>query len=215
MRVYPRASGGTIGTQNRRLRIDGLSPRERGNPWKANQPGLSVRSIPARAGEPRTSARRSPAASVYPRASGGTAVWQMTYLAQVGLSPRERGNHPRLRTRHPRPGSIPARAGEPSWVTMWLSSFTVYPRASGGTHCRPPNWWTALGLSPRERGNRIPRLDSLPADRSIPARAGEPPTRPRLSGAGRVYPRASGGTDGIEAGLAARLGLSPRERGNR
>ena len=50
------------------------------------------------------------------------------------------------------------------------------------------------GLSPRERGNRG-RLYSRPTyGRSIPARAGEPPSRPSGDGSRAVYPRASGGT---------------------
>ena len=90
-------------------------------------------------------------------------------------------------------------------------------------------------LCPRERGNleRVP--DRRGANRSIPARAGEPPSAPaegwqarrsiparagepydqRVSlAAERVYPRASGGTTSSSPSTGTTLGLSPRERGN-
>ena len=50
--VYPRASGGTGGLPKAPRRIDGLSPRERGNRVAAQSDSCWPRSIPARAGEP-------------------------------------------------------------------------------------------------------------------------------------------------------------------
>ena len=116
--VYPRACGGT----GRRAPVVvapwGLSPRVRGN--RAARPSrvLPMRSIPARAGEPArlTAGRLSP--RVYPRACGGTAFEQPQLVDNPGLSPRVRGNLP-LQGRVPHQlGSIPARAGEPSF-TSW------------------------------------------------------------------------------------------------
>ena len=51
--------------------------------------------------------------------------------------------------------------------------------------------------------------------RSIPARAGEPYSRPVTSSLRRVYPRACGGTVTLGQRLGYHLGLSPRVRGNR
>ena len=50
--------------------------------------------------------------------------------------------------------------------------------------------------------------------RSIPARAGKPPSRASTPGPGPVYPRACGETTTAARGGAAVLGLSPRVRGN-
>ena len=71
----------------------------------------------------------------------------------------------------------------------------------------------ACGLSPRVRGNHSgPR--ALGDDRgSIPARAGEPSLPQSLNRAGKVYPRACGGTElEIYADIDT-TGLSPRVRG--
>ena len=71
------------------------------------------------------------------------------------------------------------------------------------------------GLSPRVRGNLLVAIRAQPGGRSIPARAGEPVWFHRGMIAGRVYPRACGGTFSRSAILSSRSGLSPRVRGNR
>ena len=50
--VYPRVCGGTQPHGPRRECLRGLSPRVRGNPYRASQPMGRLRSIPACAGEP-------------------------------------------------------------------------------------------------------------------------------------------------------------------
>ena len=112
-----------------------------------------------------------------------------------GLSPRERGNHPRRPIRDPQCGSIPARAGERRPRGSAHGRRWVYPRASGGTP--GSGSWAAgtPGLSPRERGNRGWLRRSWGSLGSIPARAGEPLRR------------------SLPAGAKCK-GLSPRERGN-
>ena len=77
----------------------------------------------------------------------------------TGLSPRERGNHRRLRERVCAVGSIPARAGEPRADGRATRSRRVYPRASGGTTIASVASTRRAGLSPRERGNQA---DDLP-----------------------------------------------------
>ena len=69
----------------------------------------------------------------------------------------------------------------------------VYPRACGGTESGHIEKSVGPGLSPRVRGN--PDAFAL-ASRlgSIPARAGEPPSRIPRYQSGKVYPRACGGT---------------------
>ena len=140
----------------------------------------------------------------------------MTLTASVGrgLSPRVRGNPLGVLRRQGRRGSIPARAGEPSWVSRPAAAAPVYPRACGGTSARQSRCHLAYGLSPRVRGNRgNPRQDPE-LERSIPARAGEPRCRPCRCPAARVYPRACGGTKAWHTVWVQHNGLSPRVRGN-
>ena len=172
--VYPRASGGTFSVPNSFHAATGLSPRERGNLLGAELVPCGDGSIPARAGEP----------SPMPRGR-----WRST-----GLSPRERGNRNPARAARVCTRSIPARAGEPLPPLVRSTLGRVYPRASGGTLTTVCFYPDPLGLSPRERGDRV-RPDNLShARRSIPARAGEPRRRLGSASDRRVYPRASGGT---------------------
>ena len=78
----------------------------------------------------------------------------------------------------------------------------VYPRAGGGTTTlgfgTAPDW----GLSPRRRGNRLVLRGDAEPDGSIPAQAGEPLAEEIEERDLRVYPRAGGGTDALDAGPA-------------
>ena len=135
--------------------------------------------------------------------------------ALTGLSPRVRGNPAVREARHPVRRSIPARAGEPRTAPCRGPVRRVYPRACGGTFEFLAREFGENGLSPRVRGNLLPHLRPGPHRGSIPARAGEPTSRPRSGSYRRVYPRACGGTVSVDPDLPEIYGLSPRVRGNR
>ncbi len=172
-------------------------------------------SIPARAGEPRCSVAPYVAAWVYPRACGGTDPIPVLSRLWSGLSPRVRGNLDPRPPKDIQQGSIPARAGEPCPAPRSAAGGSVYPRACGGTTPESMEGVSIFGLSPRVRGNRSLPHRPRPAERSIPARAGEP--RPPVGPVAPpgVYPRACGGTIIIEQDAPGHQGLSPRVRGNR
>ncbi len=71
------------------------------------------------------------------------------------------------------------------------------------------------GLSPRVRGSPRKTLAGATKEGSIPACAGEPPTRSSRSRAGRVYPRVCGGAPSPRRLTGKEGGLSPRVRGSR
>ena len=58
------------------------------------------------------------------------------------------------------------------------------------------------------------QIRAQPLPGPIPARAGQPPSRPELSIGIRAYPRTSGATFGISKRAYPTEGLSPHERGN-
>ena len=151
---------------------------------------------------------------VYPRACGGTPAAGVSGSSMPGLSPRVRGNQTRVELSCWRPGSIPARAGEPRSGRAWTRLRRVYPRACGGTELEEVKGVVEQGLSPRVRGNRNRHRLWRPAERSIPARAGEPRAAPRLQPPSRVYPRACGGTRLSTYRAEVSKGLSPRVRRN-
>ena len=214
-RVYPRACGGTVGVLAPVTVDYGLSPRVRGNPQIRDHLPELPGSIPARAGEPTTSPSSSARRTVYPRACGGTAIDGSAVDAVSGLSPRVRGNRRTAVTAQRGHGSIPARAGEPMRPDCAAESHAVYPCACGGTGGKHQGDVFLQGLSPRVRGNLAFQAMDGVAQRSIPARAGEPVRAPRTRATRTVYPRACGGTTPAEPVPQLRYGLSPRVRGNR
>ena len=113
-KVYPRVCGGTDGSGQRRRKLQGLSPRVRGNLGsKCVKPRLKG-SIPACAGEPAGQGQNGLQQSVYPRVCGGTANPSYAKADPPGLSPRVRGNHEWVRYLQSENRSIPACAGEPA-----------------------------------------------------------------------------------------------------
>ena len=134
--VYPRVCGGTAGEAGQPAPGGGLSPRVRGNPLLGPLDLTPWRSIPACAGEPTLSGTTYQYQSVYPRVCGGTSASERVRTANVGLSPRVRGNQPFILKCFLSAGSIPACAGEPRKNRSAIGRNTVYPRVCGGTISR-------------------------------------------------------------------------------
>ena len=131
--VYPRERGGTVGSENPLARVEGLSPRTRGNPSGSRRRRPPPGSIPANAGEPFERRHRSLPLGVYPRERGGTPIGSAPCLGRQGLSPRTRGNRPDGGDAPGGFGSIPANAGEPKSESGGDRRARVYPRERGGT----------------------------------------------------------------------------------
>ena len=172
---------------------EGLSPRVRGEPLQPTISAARMTVYPARAGEPLPAKSVTCCKSVYPRACGGTLLSSRHLWKNIGLSPRVRGNPYQLQPYQHGCGSIPRVRGN-----------HILP------HYRQDN-----GRSiPRVRGNHFQTLSEHAEMRSIPARAGEPPSRHLPGYIARVYPRACGGTITAFLHVEASTGLSPRVRGN-
>ncbi len=206
--------GGTVGSLIHKMAETGLSPRVRGNPWYRRDAGNWAGSIPACAGEPLSLTTRQPKSMVYPRVCGGTASELELSPTYSGLSPRVRGNPGTSGGGDYERRSIPACAGEPRRWYLHARRSWVYPRVCGGTPWRKHSQNDNLGLSPRVRGNQLAHLPTGARNRSIPACAGEPTLIPANSHPFAVYPRVCGGTASTRPLDTARLGLSPRVRGN-
>ena len=131
--VYPRECGGTPFPLWLALRIQGLSPRVRGNRNPSHASTKPDGSIPASAGEPVGILPCPMLITVYPRECGGTCCGGRRPVSGIGLSPRVRGNlqHGNLTVNGHR--SIPASAGEPPAAATLRTLRRVYPRECGGT----------------------------------------------------------------------------------
>ena len=131
-----------------------------------------------------------------------------------GLSPRVRGNRPRLPRIRPYERSIPACTGKPSRAAGQTGPATVYPRVYGETDDAGGVSTEDKGLSPRVRGNRLKCLDKCLKVGSIPACTGKPCSAAREEAAAGVYPRVYGETHCHRPRRQHHYGLSPRVRGN-
>ena len=214
-RVHPRASGAAIGVKQFVGLLQGPSPRERGSRWPQAGRALALGSIPARAGQPRSRLRQADAGGVHPRASGAAPIQRTLGTAQEGPSPRERGSPPIGQREAGRGGSIPARAGQPAQPTDAVVVVGVHPRASGAAAASSSSSRSVSGPSPRERGSRAWVWSKIPAQRSIPARAGQPGITSPPSAWWGGHPRASGAADAGRNMASSDEGPSPRERGSR
>ena len=212
--VYPRVCGGTCRLPLVVLVVSGLSPRVRGNLTPAYCGIRIPRSIPACAGEPMRFRRTGTIAEVYPRVCGGTTLRHSQGGLVCGLSPRVRGNPVIAAMSAHVHRSIPACAGEPYALPIESTRNRVYPRVCGGTWPSQQPPLRLRGLSPRVRGNPMPRRKSYASGGSIPACAGEPDCRAMCSSSIKVYPRVCGGTPRCSPRLGVLVGLSPRVRGN-
>ena len=186
----------------------------RGNRRAAWCAVAASRSIPAYAGEPCTVRILPLRLHIYPRVCGGTMVEMVLPPTSNGLSPRMRGNPGASSVAAANLRSIPAYAGEPPTARTCPHRPAVYPRVCGGTAIGASANRLLAGLSPRMRGNRHVPAFRVRTRRSIPAYAGEPPTREVVCQSTKVYPRVCGGTAGVLEVDHIVLGLSPRMRGN-
>ena len=138
--VYPRVCGGTWDRLFRRLLLEGLSPRVRGNPGLRLHRPMPARSIPACAGEPFTKMKPATPFAVYPRVCGGTGTAHVHARMMQGLSPRVRGNPTAAVLAILTIRSIPACAGEPASICPPTARCAVYPRVCGGTYDSPVSY---------------------------------------------------------------------------
>ena len=170
--VHPRAGGEH--SQERKISKEkiGSSPRGRGTHNARYLMVTLPRFIPARAGNTATGPALNWIKAVHPRAGGEHPAHPIRIERFNGSSPRGRGTPGCRLRRAPRPGFIPARAGNTHCFRVAPILSPVHPRA-GGEHKMSVKEALALyGSSPRGRGTRDPLLLPLQRDRFIPARAG-------------------------------------------
>ena len=112
-RAYPRVCGATEKDLQAAAKLQGLSPRVRGNLTAGTAQEPISGPIPACAGQPYCQAFRTAATWAYPRVCGATEKINSDGRFGEGLSPRVRGNQYMLIPQGSRLGPIPACAGQP------------------------------------------------------------------------------------------------------
>ena len=110
--AYPRVCGGISCSAAISSALPGLSPRVRGNHGVWDRGELGRGPIPACAGESNSSISDSTTERAYPRVCGGIVAEVLIAVAELGLSPRVRGNRFQGFFFGTVKGPIPACAGE-------------------------------------------------------------------------------------------------------
>ena len=213
--VHPRAGGkhsGTLGGVHSEV---GSSPRGRGTRGSPTDDPVRHRFIPARAGNTSWRCSWGGGTTVHPRAGGEHPSTGCATSSRIGSSPRGRGTRDHYRRRRDHLRFIPARAGNTWRGASSAPPTAVHPRAGGEHPVSGSTRAAAFGSSPRGRGTRQQHLSPPPAERFIPARAGNTRCRRRRGRRGAVHPRAGG--EHTELHTVERLvgGSSPRGRGTR
>ena len=193
MAVHPRAGGEHRHGISPAAGRHGSSPRWRGTRCAGHRDRADRRFIPALAGNtPPTTAIRA---------------------VSAGSSPRWRGT-PARRTDDPhRHRFIPALAGNTALVAAFAAAAAVHPRAGGehiNGHTKP---LPQSGSSPRWRGTPTEWRQMTPAERFIPALAGNTSPSRSVAAPCSVHPRAGGEHGSGIVRVPHQSGSSPRWRG--
>ena len=111
--------------------------------------------------------------------------------------------------------NIPAYAGKTAFCCTTESKLSEHPRVCGENSptLRPRCGW--IGTSPRMRGKRMWRLDSLLGPRNIPAYAGKTAACRLVPIAPAEHPRVCGENNDPGLPPVNQIGTSPRMRGKR
>ncbi len=211
---HPRVGGETEGYKKTAKQMRGPSPRGRGNPKTATRSVARGGAIPAWAGKPFMVGGKTPEGGGHPRVGGETLSRLVHAHFHDGPSPRGRGNPGVVAAVAGRRGAIPAWAGKPSAAAASSPRLQGHPRVGGETNFRvmfPPS---PSGPSPRGRGNLTLRLFRKVSGGAIPAWAGKPGMWSRYQPSVRGHPRVGGETMPAPSPWLARMGPSPRGRGN-
>ena len=210
----PRVCGATPKRPACACRLQGRSPRVRGNLGDLDALPAALRPIPACAGQPCGCGCRYSRPGADPRVCGATLPVFRNGLALQGRSPRVRGNPPLPPRGSCRLGPIPACAGQPWRTTRRATAATADPRVCGATSLNPSTRSASTGRSPRVRGNlSLAILIGITAG-PIPACAGQPRWLGFVSFQAQADPRVCGATGLLCPDLACDVGRSPRVRGN-
>ena len=211
--VHPRERGERVSALRTIARRSGSSPRARGTGPRRNLISGDNRFIPASAGNGPVLVLLLKLKTVHPRERGERGRQRPRVRNHVGSSPRARGTAQTANTGDSRHRFIPASAGNGLCAIWARGAGTVHPRERGERIFETVYRFSRYGSSPRARGTGDDRCRLLPAERFIPASAGNgteaPPIRRRVP----VHPRERGERDSSPVVADAPVGSSPRARG--
>ena len=131
----------------------------------------------------------------------------------LGSSPLARGTRPRATHRTPRPGLIPARAGNTPAPNTVRGLGWAHPRSRGEHSIRDGGIVGSSGSSPLARGTRLWHGVKRLASGLIPARAGNTESGCTAKITGGAHPRSRGEHDDRPQTQCWRRGSSPLARG--
>ena len=191
-RVHPRSRGAADSASCCGRITLGPSPLTRGSPKRGRGDSMSFGSIPAHAGQPLLAELLDAGVWVHPRSRGAATHNGGGTFMRKGPSPLTRGSPCRNIPGRGTSRSIPAHAGQPGNLGLFVTSDGVHPRSRGAASSPTNSAPMYRGPSPLTRGSHAQK--TCPSERrgSIPAHAGQPEKRAFFSAAPWVHPRSRG-----------------------
>ena len=191
-RFIPACAGNTQGPAPHLLAAAGSSPRARGTLQGKLVAGLQFRFIPACAGN--TASRRTglSIAPVHPRVRGEHQLTVHRAWSHSGSSPRARGTRVKVSSLMVVLRFIPACAGNTASSPSSPRLSSVHPRVRGEHSPNADQPGHLFGSSPRARGTPDVSWPQWPAQRFIPACAGNTRPTPVRLPLMAVHPRVRG-----------------------
>ena len=171
-RDHPRVCGEHQGWQKRGRHTMGSSPRVRGTQDRTGRHRHDPGIIPACAGNTVVFSNECRFSQDHPRVCGEHIHQWSCALCLTGSSPRVRGTRALSCARVPRPGIIPACAGNTRPCGPRCCSPRDHPRVCGEHEPVGMSYIECLGSSPRVRGTPAGRARPVNAPGIIPACAG-------------------------------------------
>ena len=136
-------------------RAAGSSPHVRGTLVSSSAGVGSVGIIPACAGNTTSRMNMLSGSWDHPRMCGEHCMWFAGLEQIMGSSPHVRGTRSRAKAGRPRPGIIPACAGNTSYARLYGAQLRDHPRMCGEHRAVWEPSLDCLGSSPHVRGTRL------------------------------------------------------------
>ena len=212
---HPRSRGEYRGRPKTPRRWAGSSPLSRGILEHVFRSAFLGRIIPALAGNTAVDHDRRDRIPDHPRSRGEYSCLTVRQATGNGSSPLSRGIRHKVRGRSPRPGIIPALAGNTDGVAWRWPGGWDHPRSRGEYAVVLAVLFMVEGSSPLSRGIPRRRWWFSSSRRIIPALAGNTVAATAAARASADHPRSRGEYGGGRLIESSKDGSSPLSRGIR
>ena len=211
--AHPRSRGENTAATSGATTSVGSSPLTRGKRRADRSSGGQGGLIPAHAGKTADLGFAAGETKAHPRSRGENGGDDGVLIGVDGSSPLTRGKPLPATLRARYGGLIPAHAGKTHTVRAPRGISWAHPRSRGENRGATNSIAGHPGSSPLTRGKPVPSMVRVPAERLIPAHAGNTQGFPDRGHTTPAHPRSRGENSGVSGSGSHHPGSSPLTRG--